>query len=353
MTQKILYTLAALGVTAAITSASMGRDRAAPAAPYAQPPRTPYVRTIGGAGLVEARSENVSVAAPSAGVVVHVAAKVGAEVEAGAELFRQDDRSWRAQAETARASLAAAESRLAKLVALPRPESLPPLRARVRECEARLEDQRTQLARFEALLDRRAVSEDEVSRRRFAALTAERELERARADLAETEAGAWAPDLVVARADVESARGEVRRIETEIDRLTVRAPVAGRVLQVNVRAGEMAGGANESAPPVMIGDLLTLHVRIDIDEADASRFQPGAIASASLKGRSDKVMPLRFVRVEPYVVPKRSLTGLSNERVDTRVLQVVYAFEGAPSVPVYVGQQVDAFIQETTEGGVQ
>jgi len=53
---------------------------------------------------------------------------------------------------------------------------------------------------------------------------------------------------------------------------------------------------------------------------------------------------LRFVRVEPFVVPKKSLTGESTERVDTRVLQVIYAIEPG-SANVYVGQQLDAFIQ--------
>jgi HlyD family secretion protein len=53
---------------------------------------------------------------------------------------------------------------------------------------------------------------------------------------------------------------------------------------------------------------------------------------------------LRFVRVEPYVVPKKSLTGENTERVDTRVLQVIYAVEN-PDPPLYVGQQLDVFIQ--------
>jgi hypothetical protein len=67
-------------------------------------------------------------------------------------------------------------------------------------------------------------------------------------------------------------------------------------------------------------------------------------AVASLKGHSELKIPLKFVRIEPYVVPKRSLTGDSLERVDTRVLQIVYAFD-RPEFPVYVGQQVDVFIQ--------
>jgi hypothetical protein len=52
---------------------------------------------------------------------------------------------------------------------------------------------------------------------------------------------------------------------------------------------------------------------------------------------------LSFVRVEPFVVPKRSLTGENTERVDTRVLQVIYAVESAETT-LYVGQQVDVFI---------
>ena len=53
--------------------------------------------------------------------------------------------------------------------------------------------------------------------------------------------------------------------------------------------------------------------------------------------------------VEPYVVPKRNLTGDSLERVDTRVLQLIYEFD-RPKFPVFVGQQVDVFIQRPAAG---
>jgi hypothetical protein len=64
---------------------------------------------------------------------------------------------------------------------------------------------------------------------------------------------------------------------------------------------------------------------------------------AYIKGTRDKPIPLTFVRVEPYILPKKSLTGESTERVDTRVLQVIYTF-AMPATPVYVGQQMDVFI---------
>jgi hypothetical protein len=63
-----------------------------------------------------------------------------------------------------------------------------------------------------------------------------------------------------------------------------------------------------------------------------------------LRGAASQEIPLRFVRVEPYVIPKKSLTGDNTERVDTRVLQVIYALEPTAQ-PVYVGQQVDVFIE--------
>jgi hypothetical protein len=49
------------------------------------------------------------------------------------------------------------------------------------------------------------------------------------------------------------------------------------------------------------------------------------------------------VRIEPLVVPKHSLTGGGSERVDTRVLQAIYAVEGS-NYALYVGQQVDVYL---------
>ncbi|MGH2670462.1 MAG: efflux RND transporter periplasmic adaptor subunit, partial [bacterium] len=52
---------------------------------------------------------------------------------------------------------------------------------------------------------------------------------------------------------------------------------------------------------------------------------------------------LTLVRFEPLIVPKRSLTGDSTERVDTRVLQALYRFERGV-LPISVGQQMDVYI---------
>jgi multidrug resistance efflux pump len=150
--------------------------------------------------------------------------------------------------------------------------------------------------------------------------------------------------LAALEATVAATRAQLALARTEAEVLTVKAPRDGRLLQVNVREGEFAPAAAVPEPLMLLGDVDRLQVRAEVDEQNALRVRPEAAAEASLKGHADLRMRLRFVRIEPFVVPKRSLTGDSLERVDTRVLQVVYEFD-RPTFPVYVGQQVDVFIE--------
>ena len=88
-------------------------------------------------------------------------------------------------------------------------------------------------------------------------------------------------------------------------------------------------------------------LRVDIDENDAWRFRPEARAVASIRGNPQLKTDLTFEYVEAYVVPKRSLTGESTERVDTRVMQVIYSFKRG-KLPIYPGQLMDVFIDDLT-----
>jgi hypothetical protein len=95
---------------------------------------------------------------------------------------------------------------------------------------------------------------------------------------------------------------------------------------------------------MILGSITPLHVRVDVDEHDAWRVQAGASAVASPRGNGSLRTPLEFVRFEPYVIPKKSLTGDSTERVDTRVLQIIYRVKDQ-NAPLYVGQQMDVYIE--------
>ena len=101
---------------------------------------------------------------------------------------------------------------------------------------------------------------------------------------------------------------------------------------------------------IVLGRSKPLHVRVDVDEHEGWRVPAGARAVGHLRGNAELKTPLQFVRFEPFVVPKRSLTGDSTERVDTRVLQVIYRVE-RDDLPLFVGQQLDVFIDAEAAGG--
>jgi hypothetical protein len=113
---------------------------------------------------------------------------------------------------------------------------------------------------------------------------------------------------------------------------------------VNLRVGEYAQAGPLASPLVVLGDDSRLHVRVEIDQTDAHRVRPNANARASLRGDAERTFALEFVRFEPLVQPKRALTGDGTERVDTRVLEVIYALAQDAPHP-FVGQQMDVFIE--------
>ena len=139
-------------------------------------------------------------------------------------------------------------------------------------------------------------------------------------------------------------RSALRTVQTDLDRSTITAPRNARVLQVRIRPGEYAPTGPSASPWLLLGDTTTLHVRVDIDEHEAWRLHPDATAVAQVRGNASLQAPATLVRLEPLVVPKQSLTGASTERVDTRVLQAVYRLDPG-NLPLYVGQQMDVFIQ--------
>jgi len=303
--------LAALWATFSVARTQPRRQRTEPPAP---PPVSDFPNTVAAVGLVEASTENISVGSPLDGVVARVFVTAGQLVSVGDPLFDLDARQLRADLAVRQQAVAVA-------------------RARAAVAEARLQDLRRQLEFAEQVKDRRAISAEEVTRRRSAVETAAAELDEAGAQLS-------------------AAESQAHAAQVEIERSTVRAPIDAEVLQVKLRVGEFAPAAATSAPLILLGRSKPLHVRVDVDEHEGWRVRPGAEATGHLRGNADLRTPLRFVRFEPFVIPKRSLTGDSTERVDTRVLQVIYRVE-RDDLPLFVGQQLDVFIDAQKEHGAE
>jgi len=344
-----LPVIATLILAFAITSIVKTQPVHATLPPPSAPPAAVFAKEVGAVGLVEASSENIGISLPVPGLVTHVFVRAGDRVAAGEKLFVIDDRDVQAELALRGSALALAQAKLDKLLRSPRPEEIPPAQARVQEAEQLYRDASVQLELIESVRDRRAIRDEDLLRRRIAVQTAGARLDQAKAELALLQAGAWQPDIEIARAEVAEAQSQVERVRADLDRTIVTSPIAGQILQCKVRAGEYAPAGPLAQPLILMGAVDQLNVLADVDEQDAWRVKAGATAVASVRGDSLHRYALRFVRFEPYVTPKKNLTGDSTERVDTRVLQVIFALQ--KGAPVYAGQQMDVFIDAQNAGG--
>jgi HlyD family secretion protein len=344
MLRRLLPIAAALSFGFAVAVTWLLTPSSAVTAPPNQPARSTLGESrVAGLGVVEPRGERVAVGTAVPGIVDRILVKPGDRVTEGQPLFTLETHERQAELDMRLASLQLEEGRLERLAAQPRAEDLPPMEARVKAAEVEAERTKGTYERVKAAREAGAASVEDLEQRRFAMLAAHASLEQIRAELARLKAGAWKADLEVSRREVAAARAAVERARTDLDRLTVKAPRAGMVLKVDVREGEYATAGRLDSPMVTLGEDGPLHVKVQVDEDDAARVREGARAEAFTRGRDPAQLHLKFVRIEPSVVPKTSLRGLVTERVDTRVLMVVYEVEKADG-PVYVGQQVDVFI---------
>lgn len=312
------------------------------------PAQQAFVHAIAGVGIVESKEKNVRIAPFYPGRVATVWAKENDSVCSGCPLYRLDTQQLESELSTQNAVISSSQAVLRRLERAPRPEDLPPLQAQVAAQQARVARLAEHVQRLSGVDDPRSVSQDTLSDQRHELAEAQAVLRKSQADLARLKAGTWQYELEEARQQLRVAQQRAQELRVSIGQATVTAPFAGRVLQVNVRPGEyVTPGGPE--PTVLLGRSGKLQVRVDIDEVNASLVRPGQAAVAYLKGSSGQRFPLKFVRIEPYMTPKRSLTGDTAERNDVRVLQVIYEFD-APKFPVYVGQQVTVYLNRQPGG---
>jgi HlyD family secretion protein len=316
----VLPLLAVLGVAAAIAMVIQGNRTPPVAQPVTQPANAPFSSYIFGPGIVEASTENIAVGTPVSGIVTAIYVKWGDRVKRGDPLFKVDTRDLDAQLLPTNAKVKEVEAQLL------------PANAKVNETQATLAKAENRLKVGEGLEPGVSVSAEEMSNRRF-------DVAIDKATLASAEA-----QVDQIKTQIASAEAQVGQIKAQIELHTIRAPVPGRILQMKTRLGEYAQTGVLSTPLMLLGDDTSLHVRVDIDENDAWKFQPCASAVASLRGNPELKATLQYVRTDPDVIPKVLLTGDATQRTDTRVLQLVYSFDPG-SLPVYVGQLTDVFIE--------
>lgn len=292
----ILPAIAGFGFVLALLSVIKMEPSSKKMQPPIKPVETPNLKSnqnlfLSGKGVVESISEDISIATNVSGVVTKVFVKVGQQI-------KKDQPILEIQTDKAQSDY------------LVRLSELEVAKARLKESESRRNFYRN-------ITDKEAVSQEEVRARELAADTAE--------------------------AEVKQAEARVLEAKTILDLHTVKAPIDAEVLRVNAHPGEFAQAGESTRPLVVIGDTSSLNVRVDVDEYELRALGKHPVATIMPKGNAHAKYTGELVKTELLVLPKRNLTGVGQELVDTRVLQLVFrVMQKNPQL--YVGQQVDVFV---------
>lgn len=296
---------------------------------------------IGGNGIVEPAQRETKVAAQVTAVVKQVLVKEGQQVKQGDLLVQLENGVELAQLQSAEAEAVAERANLARTLKGLRVEDRDAVNADAQAARARAELSASVAARTEQLAKSGAATPDELDRARRQAQQDGAALKANEARLRAAEAGSRGEDIAFARARVLGAEARVVQAKAQVDRLAIRAPLDGEVLQVKVREGELYSFQG-SEPLVVMGDTRTLRVRMDVDERDVSRVKLDAAAWVTADAFGPQKFNGKVVEVGRRFGRKNVRTDDPVERNDTKILEVVIQLDS--NERLVPGQRVNSFI---------
>ncbi len=360
MRNKLLFTLSFIGILAGTAAAYFFNLTTLPLSPVLNPASDPYVSGIYAEGIVESvqsSGENINIYPEVAGTVKDILVAEGQEVRKGTPLLLIDDSIQKATSEQQESAAQAARAMLEELKAEPRRENLDITDAQVVAAKAALKTASDELNKQRAAyeIDPRSISKDALDNAVNAAAVAEANLEVSLKQRDLTKAGAWSFDIRNQERQFNALEKSYRASSALLSKYTLRAPTDGVMLSISTIVGNYVSpqGAYESYtqgmdPVLALGaPQASLHVRCYIDEILVPRLPPISKIKAqmSIRGSNIKV-PLDFVRVQPFVSPKIELSDERQERVDVRVLPIIFKIEKPKDLNLYPGELVDAYVGE-------
>lgn len=359
MRGKLLFVLAVVGILAGIASAYFFGSRQQPQPPVFTPAQNPYTKGIYANGIIESyqsNGANINIFPEVSGTITQILAVEGATVARGTPLLLMDDSVQKAVVEQQKAQAEAALALLRELKAQPRKEVMEVSKAQVEVAAANLKTSQDQLSKLKKSfeLDPQSVSRDQLDNAENAARVAKANLETAQKQYELTKAGAWIYDVQNQQNQHDALLKTFESGKALLDKYTIRAPVDGVVLAVNAAAGSFIstqgtyGTYTEGFGPVVVmaQSAPYFQVRCYIDEILITKLPSPSQMNARMYLRgTDTSIPLEFVRIQPYVIPKIELSNQRTERVDVRVLPVVFRFEPPKDTHVYPGELVDVFLE--------
>jgi HlyD family secretion protein len=297
-------------------------------------------------GRIEPVSGEIRIAAPMAGLITQVLVKTGDKVSINEPLIRLFDQETRARVDSANAQIAVRKRA--------RNDQAPSSRAadRRKAEDAVAEDEQTIVsarAEFDRVaLERRAgrASDLDLEAARSALSRAQERLQQHKADLRKLEANTTVPLPTQVEGELNIARADLWAAEAALEKLIIRAPIAGTILQVNAKAGEIAAPGT-SQPLVLLGDLSALRVRAELDERDYGEIKLGQAVSVRPEAFRGREFAGTVASISPLVEPSHDNARSQRNQTDVDIVEVM--IDLPEPGPLAVGMRADVYFRYGTQ----
>jgi HlyD family secretion protein len=296
-------------------------------------------------GVTEGARPEVAMRPETAGTVRAVLAREGQDVAAGEVLLELQSAPADAEVDLAEAQVATARAELARLRQGERLEKQQALQAVLRSKEAAAEQLRSAYER-----SRRAgesVSAEQLERDRRAMWQAEAERRCADAELRLARAPAHAEEVAAAEGRLAAAQAGLRLARAQRERLTLRAPAAMRVLQVNAEPGAFVG-PGMAQPALLLADLTRYRVRAFVEELDACRVQVGQAAEMRADGLQGRALPGQVTAVLPRMGQRAPRADRPEEFKDVHFREVFVTLDEGADLPLSLRVRVRIWTNRVT-----
>ena len=360
MRNKALFSLAVIGLLAGLMCAYIFGIEKKPQPPAFNPASNPYGKGIYSNGIIESyqdNGENITIYPEVPGTITRILVAEGERVHRGAPLLTIDDSVQRATVAQQKSQAEAALALLDELRAQPRKENLEVASAQVTLAAASLKNSQDQLDKqrksFE--LNPKSVSKNDLDNAENGVKVAKANLDVVQRQYELTKAGAWIYDIRNQENQYRALAKSYAAADALLSKYTLRAPSDGVILSINAATGSYISPQGTydtytqgSTPVFVMGSAQKyIGVRCYIDEILVHRLPtPDRIKAKMFVRGTDIRIPLEYVRVQPYVSPKIQLSNQRTERVDVRVLPVIFRFARPDGFRLYPGQLVDVYIGE-------
>lgn len=259
----------------------------------------------------------LALAAPQTEIVAEWLVAEGNHVAADTPLVRLDERRQTARVAHLSALRDQAQNRLDELLRGPRHEEIRAARAELAGTEARLQDAAAQLARTRELVNSGVRSAAELDTAQSAHDAAQAARAAAKARLDALLAGTRDEELAQANAALAAAQATLTAAQIDLQRLTLRAPVAGFVEALPYRPGEQVGVGATIA--VLLADT-PAYANVYVPQALHARLQPGTPATVHIAGRAEPLTgQVRFISSDAAFTPYYALTEHDRGRLSYQV----------------------------------